>query len=167
MKFSIINFASFSITKAYLIDCDKSVDLPLFDTLSISEKEVFKELTLIDNNERFVAFRNDAYFEINSLITDNYENDEFVVLNIPIDKGWTLTCDNEEIEMYKSNGGFIGFIARSGLHHYKLNYVTPSLMLGVGISIGSSFIFFILTFSSFYVVEIKEKKLKIKKREIK
>jgi uncharacterized membrane protein YfhO len=97
----------------------------------------------------------------------NYENDEFVVLNIPIDKGWTLTCDNEEIEMYKSNGGFIGFIARSGLHHYKLNYVTPSLMLGVGISIGSSFIFFILTFSSFYVVEIKEKKLKIKKRETK
>lgn len=97
----------------------------------------------------------------------NYENDEFVVLNIPIDKGWTLTCDNEKIEMYKSNGGFIGFIARSGLHHYKLNYVTPSLMLGAGISIGSSFIFFILTFSSFYVVEIKEKKLKIKKRETK
>ena len=97
----------------------------------------------------------------------NYENDEFVVLNIPIDKGWTLTCDNEEIDMYKSNGGFIGFIARSGLHHYKLNYVTPSLMLGVGVSIGSSFIFFILTFSSFYVVEIKEKKLKIRKRESK
>ena len=78
IEHQIINFSSLSITKAYLIDCNKSVELPLFDTLNISEKEVFKELTLIDNNERFVAFRNDAYFEINSLITDNYENDEFV-----------------------------------------------------------------------------------------
>jgi hypothetical protein len=40
-------------------------------------------------------------------------------------------------------------------------------MKGVGISIGSSFIFLIITFSSFYVVEFKEKKLKIKKRNSK
>lgn len=97
----------------------------------------------------------------------NYEKDEFVVLNIPIDEGWTLTCDNEEIKMYKTNGGFIGFIAKQGQHSYHLSYVTPNLMEGVGVTIGSSFIFLILTFSSFYVIEIKEKKLKIKKRETK
>ena len=78
IEHQIINFSSLSITKAYLIDCNKSVDLPLFDTLNISEKEVFKELTLIDNNERFIAFRNDAFFEMNSLITENNKNDEFV-----------------------------------------------------------------------------------------
>ena len=97
----------------------------------------------------------------------NYEKDEFVVLNIPTDKGWTLTCDNEEIKIYKSNGGFIGFVAREGQHSYHLSYVTPDLMKGVGVSVGASFIFLILTFSSFYVIEIKEKKLKIRKRESK
>ena len=97
----------------------------------------------------------------------NYQEDEFVVLNIPTDAGWTLTCDNEEIKIYKSNGGFIGFIAKQGQHNYHLSYVTPDLMKGVGISIGSSFIFLIITFSSFYVVEFKEKKLKIKKRNSK
>lgn len=97
----------------------------------------------------------------------NYENDEFVVLNIPIDKGWTLKNGTEEVTKYKVNGGFIGFVAKGGLQHYKLTYVTPSLMLGIGVTAGSSFIFFILTFSSFYVVEIKEKKLKIRKRETK
>ena len=78
IEHQIINFSSLSIIKAYLIDCNESVDLPLFDTLSIGEKEVFKELAIIDDNERFVAFRNDAYFEINSLITENCENDEFI-----------------------------------------------------------------------------------------
>ena len=97
----------------------------------------------------------------------NYENDEFVVLNIPIDKGWTLKNGTEEVTKYKVNGGFIGFVAKGGLQHYKLTYVTPSLMLGIGVTAGSSFIFFILTFSSFYVVEIKEKKIKIRKRETK
>ena len=97
----------------------------------------------------------------------NYDKDQFVVLNIPTDAGWTLKCDNEEIKIYKSNGGFIGFIAKEGQHSYYLSYVTPDLMKGIGISIGSSFIFLILTFSSFYVIEIKEKKFKIRKRNSK
>ena len=78
IEHQLINFASLSTSKVYLIDCDKNVELPLFNTQIIREKEVFKELALVDNDERFIAFRNDAYFEINSLRIDNYGNEEFV-----------------------------------------------------------------------------------------
>ena len=97
----------------------------------------------------------------------NYSKDELVVLNVPVDKGWTLTCDGNEIEYYKANGGFISFVAKQGKHKYFLSYKTPLLMEGVAISGVSSLIFLVLTFSSFYIIEIKEKKLKIKKRNSK
>ena len=55
----------------------------------------------------------------------NYESQKIVCLNIPYDQGWSLTVDDEEVDIITMNGGFIGFIAKSGNHKYFLNYVTP------------------------------------------
>jgi hypothetical protein len=66
----------------------------------------------------------------------NYESQKIVCLNIPYDQGWTLTCDEEEVDIITMNGGFIGFIAKSGNHKYFLNYVTPGMNTGLMITLG-------------------------------
>lgn len=66
----------------------------------------------------------------------NYDAQKIVCLNVPYDQGWTLTVDDEETDIIMMNGGFIGFIAKSGNHKYFLNYVTPGMDTGVLISIG-------------------------------
>ena len=66
----------------------------------------------------------------------NYESQKIVCLNIPYDQGWTLTCDDEEVDIITMNGGFIGFIAKSGNHKYFLNYVTPGMNTGLMITLG-------------------------------
>ncbi len=78
IEHQLINFVDLSIDKAYLIDCDKSIIFPVFNIISVKECEIFKELALIDNNEKFIAFRNDVYFEIDNLKYNINRNDELV-----------------------------------------------------------------------------------------
>ena len=74
---------------------------------------------------------------INSFSFDtNYDQQQLICLNVPYDNGWTLKMDNEEIDIIRMNGGFIGFIAPSGMHSYYLNYVTPGMSEGMMITLG-------------------------------
>lgn len=68
----------------------------------------------------------------------NYDEQKIVCLNVPYDQGWTLKMDNEEIDIIRMNGGFIGFIAPSGMHSYYLNYVTPGMSDGLLITLGGA-----------------------------
>ena len=77
----LINFIDLSIDKAYLIGCKKNVNFSVFNTVSMKEAELFKELALINDSEKFLAFRNDVYFETNNLSFNKNESDEFVILN--------------------------------------------------------------------------------------
>jgi len=65
----------------------------------------------------------------------NYENQQLVCLNVPYADGFTLTMDEEKVDMIVMNGGFIGFVAPSGNHSYYLNYVTPNITSGIKISL--------------------------------
>lgn len=77
----------------------------------------------------------------------NYTKNKFVVLNQPYENGWTLkkwgypltTSGKEDttkekgwqdVTIYKSQGGFIGFIAEKGENLYQLQYKTPGLSIG-------------------------------------
>lgn len=96
----------------------------------------------------------------------NYPNNRFVVLNIPRENGWTLRrygypvdandveqTDRkqgyQEINTYKSQGGFIGFFAPAGLQEFELEFYTPGLSLGSKVTI----VGFILT--SFIYVSLQ------------
>lgn len=85
----LINFSDLSIEKAYLIDCEKNIEFSVFNAVAIKESEMFKELALIDNNEKFIAFRNDVYFETNNLNLDVSNSDDLILLN---DKNGLLFC---------------------------------------------------------------------------
>ena len=62
----------------------------------------------------------------------DYKENRVVVLNVPYDKGWSLYNEkNELVDIYMGQGGFISFVSDKGEHSYFLNYVTPSLNIGM------------------------------------
>lgn len=70
----------------------------------------------------------------------NYSSDKYVVLNMPIENGWTLRrwTDGtegedgkwEDVSIYKSQGGFVGFLCEEGEALYQLDFETPGLSIG-------------------------------------
>ena len=71
----------------------------------------------------------------------NFDSKKFVALTIPFDPGWHLYKieDDQKIELetYKVQGGFVGFVAENSHVYYELRYKTPGLELGTyGFSIG-------------------------------
>lgn len=86
------------------------------------------KITITSRNE------NEVYF------STDYDKKKFVVLNVPLQKGWelySLTKDEEtgktkkeKVDTYKAQGGFIGFIAEDGERNYYLSYTTPYIRFG-------------------------------------
>ncbi len=74
----IVNFADLPIKKVFLIDYEKNFNFTLFDCVSIKSKEIFKELALLSENDKFIAFRNDVYFETNNLTISNSGSNEML-----------------------------------------------------------------------------------------
>lgn len=99
--------------------------------------------------------------------TTNYSKGKVVVLNIPRENGWKLkkwdyptdsnskTSDDSEnkkekgwqtVTTYKTQGGFVGFIADKGETLYQLDFETP------GLSIGSKATMIGIVFTCFFYV---------------
>lgn len=66
----------------------------------------------------------------------DYDSKKMVVLQVPYDEGWTLTTYDslgnkiDSPKIYKTQGGFIGFMVNPGKYHFELNYMTPHLVEG-------------------------------------
>ena len=63
--------------------------------------------------------------------TSNSDTQKIAVTNIPYDQGWTLKSNDEKVEFFRVNGGFIGFIVPEGETNYSLSYFTPLLKEGL------------------------------------
>lgn len=77
----LVNFVDSPIKKAFMIDCQQKIEFSVFDTVSLKESELFRELALIDDSEKFFAFRNDVYFETEDLSFEIYKKDCMVLFN--------------------------------------------------------------------------------------
>ena len=55
------------------------------------------------------------------------------MLQIPYDKGWSLKANQENVDIYKGQGGFVSFLAKKGETQYYLEYKTPLLSEGIKI----------------------------------
>ena len=89
IEHQLINFADFLIEKAFLINCFNEIDFNLFPIHSVEEKNLFKELSLSDNHSRFIAFRNDIYFESDSLSKIIEESEDLACIK---DKDGRVLC---------------------------------------------------------------------------
>lgn len=78
-----------------------------------------------------------------------FNKNKMVVLQIPYDSGWSLkridqNNNEENIKLYKGQGGFISFLGQEGNYHYKLEYYTPLLkegfyIMGIGVGLVSAY----------------------------
>lgn len=83
--------------------------------------------------EGFHHTKNKMFFET------NYDQSRFIVLQTPYDPGWKVTYWNDEGEkfmpqVYKAQGGFLGFVSGEGYTRYEVRYWTPFLTEGLLLS---------------------------------
>ena len=87
--------------------------------------------------------------------TTHFTTDKFVVTNYPKAAGWKvkevkqkLTDEKEEtvyedVDIYKAQGGFVGFEGKKGEHSYIMEYESPRLKLGCMATLLGLFISFL------------------------
>lgn len=113
---------------AWTMSADKAISTP---SVYSQHYTMYKLATDKLNKEpiQMLSSSSDRYH----FITD-YSKPKYVVLNNPILDGWTLMRKTENglenVNIYKSQGGFIGFFDNGGEHEYILTYVAPGLALG-------------------------------------
>ena len=93
--------------------------------------------------------------------TTNYEQPRFVTTQLAYLKGWKVTAkvngQEQELKIYNSQGGFVGFVAPAGNVSYEMTYVTDGLLTWGLVSFGA-----LIGIVSFTVVPIVYKKKKKK-----
>ncbi len=96
--------------------------------------------------------------------TTNFEDEKFVITTIPYDKGWhagyvnKVTKENSHIKVYKTHGGFVGFVAPKGDNQYSLVFVPEYLTSGLLASFGGFY---------FAIVGLVYLRYKKKKQQVK
>lgn len=73
----------------------------------------------------------------------NVQNDGYLILKIPYDKGFEIYIDDYKAELENVNDGFIGTKITSGDHNIEIIYHTPFLLLGKIISLIGIILFII------------------------
>ncbi|MDR0935028.1 MAG: YfhO family protein [Erysipelotrichaceae bacterium] len=113
-------------------------------------------------NSRLDAIKpleNVKYVSPNEFSFDTNNNEyRYVVTTIPYEKGWkVVTEDGTRLNTYKSQGGFVGFLAEKGLTSYTMKYMNDDLVTGsIFASVGAGL--FIISYAVFIIIEKKRKK---------
>lgn len=85
--------------------------------------------------------------------TTSFNEPKVVVTQLAYDAGWHLKSlvgdEEKEIQLYRLNGGFLGFIAPEGEVSYQLDYFTPYLDTGVYLAMGGFSLYLLYEFASF------------------
>lgn len=142
------------------------IEVKVYDTLTLSERLYFPYITYQyeDNYNEDISKLKESPLEnishtANTFSFDtSFNKDKMVVLQIPYDTGWSLqktdTNNNqEEVKIYKGQGGFISFYGESGDLHYFLKYETPLLKEGIYLLAVGSFLVgaYYLAYTRFYL----------------
>ncbi|MGE4342562.1 MAG: YfhO family protein [Bacilli bacterium] len=65
----------------------------------------------------------------------NYEEEKFIVTTIPYDKGWNVRSIKSDrsgtgLKVYKTHGGFVGFMSEKGEVSYEMSFMPEYFMVG-------------------------------------
>jgi uncharacterized membrane protein YfhO len=88
-------------------------------------------------------------------------------LSTPFDPGWRVTLIQEDgtriaRKVYKAQGGFVGFVSEPGDIDYVVEYMTPYLPEGLGISLAS----FTVYAGSYFIYLYLKQRTKRKKESV-
>lgn len=112
-----------------------------------NDENLFKNIKVTDNHINFDT---------------NYSKKKMIVLSVPYEAGWSgkYTLPNgeqEPIQIFKAQGGFLGFVAPEGEVHYALSYFTPNLKEALLLCV-SGIVLFASSWGAVYIYEKKRKK---------
>ncbi|SEB00506.1 membrane protein YfhO [Pseudobutyrivibrio sp. ACV-2] len=62
------------------------------------------------------------------------DNDGLVMIAVPVDDGWSVYVDNQKVETFLADYGFIGLPIDSGNHEVSIKYETPMFKQGLFMS---------------------------------
>lgn len=116
-----------------------------------------------DRIENLEALENVKYVSTNEFTFEtNYNQYRYVVTTIPYEKGWKVIAsdidgNSEYLKVYKSQGGFVGFLAKPGEFTYDMKYLNDDLVTGGIIASVGAFIF-VTSYVVFIILEKKKKK---------
>ena len=121
IKFSLVGEYSF---KDLIINC---VDM-----------DAYKDK--VDNLSKY--YLKNVEFGVNSVKGNiSLNEDKYLLLSIPYSKGWSAKVDGEVVDILRANEHYLSLKLPSGNHTIELNYMTPSLKIGIIISVVSFCIF--------------------------
>lgn len=91
--------------------------------------------------------------------TTNFDKNRIIVLNVPYAPGWSCRINlgnnkYEELDVYKSHGGFLSVVGQVGETKYEFNYVTQYFKGGMVISFAS--LGGALSFAVYYYIKNKK-----------
>lgn len=109
-----------------------NVDLSRLKSEIVCETSDLDEiLAVLSNSENQAVLENITYYG-NQLSGDICsEEDGFMVITLPYDKGWKILLNGKEISKYAVNGGFIGIPIKAGDSHLEMYFISEGLKTGV------------------------------------
>lgn len=70
---------------------------------------------------------------------NNSRNDDYLAINIPYERGWRATVNEQDVEVLKANYGFLAVPLNEGINHVQLTYLPPFFKPSLIVSILSLF----------------------------
>lgn len=101
----------------------------LKESLVVYQEDLSEIQSYLGNTENtfntVIRKQNSLYAEITT------DENEFVLLSIPYDKGWTITVNGNEINPYRVSGGLMGLPLEKGNNVIQMNFIPYGLKIGI------------------------------------
>lgn len=131
---------------------DSNYSINVLNSFVLCEAKDFEEIKFSVSEGKKISLEEISYGG-NQLTGFCYsDNNDFMIITLPFDRGWKILVNGEETKYYNVNGGFIGIPIQKGENQIEMYFVPQGFKLGaICSSIG------ILIYITILILEIKSK----------
>lgn len=126
-------------------DTEETFIVRNIELISTQLTEYYDRMLWLKKNALEITRMEDNKIDGNVTITDD---EGFLFLSIPYDKGWKVKANGQERELVVVNGGFSGLFLEKGSYTISMKYTTPWLISGTIVSLSSLVICILVSVSN-------------------
>ena len=131
-------------TQKLLIGKDLLSDTNDLNKYLVLNEDLFYQLALKNTEQNFLE---DINYYDNTLTGSINSSDESVLLiALPYDKGWKVYVNDQEVDVFKANGGFISFKIPQGQSDIRMYFVPYGFKTGFMLSVLGTLLFMYILF---------------------
>lgn len=121
------------VTLSIIMNRSATYKIDKISVVQVNSQKQAAALNALRNNPHLTNISYDGanHFSGNIKTTD----DRILCIPFVYSKGWKATDNGQSVKVIKVNGMFCGLVLKPGTHNIKLNYTTPGLKIGAGISL--------------------------------